>query len=67
MNLDKIKRPIDGLTIIPQFITKKEERNLINEIENNPWNYDLKRLTQHYGYNYKTRNYVYLVTFSTKK
>jgi len=58
MNIDKIKRPIDGLTIIPKFITKEEEQNLINEIKNNEWNHDLSRLTQHYGYkyNYKTRN-----------
>ena len=58
MNIDKIKRPIDGLTIIPKFITKEEEQNLINEIKNNEWNHDLSRLTQHYGYkyNYKTRS-----------
>jgi alkylated DNA repair dioxygenase AlkB len=58
MNIDKIKKPISGLTIIPKFITKNEEKTLIKEIENNEWNNDLKRLTQQYGYkyNYKTRN-----------
>ena len=28
-----IKRPIKGLTIIPNFITKDEEKELIREIE----------------------------------
>ena len=55
--MDKYKTPIEGLIIIPNFITKEEEEYLIQEIEDNEWNTSLKRLTQHYGYmyDYKSR------------
>ena len=43
---------ISGLTYIPDFITKEEEQSLIENIDNSPWLYDLKRRVQHYGYKY---------------
>jgi len=50
MDENNIISPLPGLIIIPNFITKDEEEQLINEINNNEWNNDLHRLTQHYGY-----------------
>lgn len=49
---------IEGLTIVPNFITEDEEIELINVINQQVWNKSLKRLTQHYGYgyNYKSRS-----------
>lgn len=43
---------IDGLIYIPDFITKEEERALIDNIDAQPWLTDLKRRVQHYGYRY---------------
>jgi len=43
---------MDGLTLIPDFITDDEEEMLICNINKQPWNTSLKRLTQHYGYTY---------------
>jgi alkylated DNA repair dioxygenase AlkB len=46
---------IPGLTLIENFITKAQERELITQIyrEEAPWNLSLKRRTQHYGYEYQ--------------
>ena len=38
---------IDGLIYIPDFITKEEERALIDNIDAQPWLTDLKRRVQH--------------------
>lgn len=46
MNLPK------GLTIIEDFVTKDEEEELVNNINNSQWNTKLRRYTQHYGYEY---------------
>ena len=43
---------IEGLTYIPDFITREEERALISSIDEQPWLNDLKRRVQHYGYRY---------------
>ena len=43
---------IQGLTYVPDFITKDEEHALIAEIDTKPWLNDLKRRVQHYGYKY---------------
>ena len=43
---------IKGLTYLPEFISKEEEKNLIEFIDSQQWNTDLKRRTQHYGYKY---------------
>ncbi len=43
---------IEGLSFVPDFINKDTERALIDEIDQSPWLYDLKRRVQHYGYRY---------------
>ena len=43
---------IPGLQYLPNFITTKEERALIEAIDQQPWLNDLKRRVQHYGYKY---------------
>lgn len=43
---------IPGLVIIPNFITEKEEKQLIKDLNNEEWSTALKRRTQHYGYEY---------------
>jgi alkylated DNA repair dioxygenase AlkB len=45
----------DGLSIIYDVITEEEEQQLLNEIDNTPWDNTLSRRTQHYitRYNYK--------------
>lgn len=49
---------INGLSYIPDWITPDEEVELISIIDQQPWNTDLKRRVQHYGYayDYKARN-----------
>ena len=46
---------IKGLELYPNFISQKEEKELINSIDNSPWLNDLKRRVQHYGYKYDYR------------
>lgn len=43
---------IVGLKYLRSFITLEEQRNMINQIDNQPWLSDLKRRVQHYGYKY---------------
>jgi len=43
---------IQGLSYIPDFITKDEEKVLVDKIYDQPWLDDLKRRVQHYGYKY---------------
>jgi len=43
---------IKGLKIVFDFISKKEEIELLNNIDNSNWLTDLKRRVQHYGYKY---------------
>ena len=43
---------IEGLSYIPNFITRDEERALIEAIDQQSWLTDLKRRVQHYGYKY---------------
>ena len=51
---------IDGLNINFDYIDDKIEAYLISKIQEESWNTELKRRTQHYGikYDYKTRNLV---------
>ncbi|CAG8546932.1 6056_t:CDS:2 [Paraglomus brasilianum] len=60
---------IDGLRVIENFITPEEESELISEIDNREWggngippNPEMKRRTQHYGYefSYRHRNARYI-------
>ncbi len=43
---------IEGLTLLPEFITKTEENRLLNNIDEQFWSTQLKRRVQHYGYRY---------------
>lgn len=43
---------ITGLTYIDNYFTKKEEFAIIQVIDSNLWDNDLKRRTQQYGYKY---------------
>lgn len=43
---------VKGLTYIENFITKKEEFELLSHIDDSEWSYALSRRTQHYGYIY---------------
>jgi alkylated DNA repair dioxygenase AlkB len=43
---------IPGLEYIPEYISPEYEQELINLVDSQPWNLELKRRTQHYGYKY---------------
>jgi alkylated DNA repair dioxygenase AlkB len=43
---------INGLTYIENFINNNEANNIIEFLDNQIWNNDLKRRTIHYGYKY---------------
>lgn len=43
---------IPGLTRTDDFIQPTTEAELITHIDQSPWNHDLKRRTQHYGFRY---------------
>lgn len=47
---------MDGLTIIEEYISKKEEKELIDFIDSQEWSNALSRRTQHYGYEYNYKN-----------
>jgi alkylated DNA repair dioxygenase AlkB len=48
---------IEGLVYVQNYISKDEEKKLVEIIDAQPWLDDLKRRVQHYGYryNYKSR------------
>lgn len=43
---------ISGLQYIPDFISPKQEADLLAHIQQSPWLGDLRRRVQHYGYKY---------------
>jgi alkylated DNA repair dioxygenase AlkB len=49
--------PINGLTYLPNFISKSQVSDYLNAINDEQWLSDIKRRVQHYGYkyNYKFR------------
>lgn len=51
----ELAKDIVGLEIYPDFITTREEKELLDSIDNAPWLNDLKRRVQHYGYKYNYR------------
>lgn len=57
-NVSNVLKEIPGLVIIENFITHAEELKLLEKVNAAPWNGNLKRRTQHYGfkYNYTDRN-----------
>jgi alkylated DNA repair dioxygenase AlkB len=54
LNAENIKG-IDGLKLIPGFISIEEEQDLIKAIDSEYWLDDLQRKVQHYGYKYDYR------------
>ena len=51
---------IPGLHCVPRFLNEAEQQNLLACIERSPWNTDMSRRVQHYGYryNYRARNVI---------
>lgn len=47
---------IPGLVYIPDYITQEEQNQLLSIIEQQVWSTKLKRLVQHYGYQYDYKN-----------
>jgi len=43
---------VPGLSLLPDFITEAEERELLSVIDQQPWLADLQRRVRHYGYRY---------------
>jgi alkylated DNA repair dioxygenase AlkB len=43
---------IEGLVLSKDFVTRAEERALIDAVDKEKWNTSLSRRTQHYGYTY---------------
>ncbi len=53
-------RPADdipGFKLIPEFLSEDEEGAIVAEIDRSPWNSELRRRVQHYGwrYDYKSK------------
>ena len=48
---------IEGLTIIPDFITEEEEDELMHHIYDKSWDGTLRRRTQQYGWTYNYRDH----------
>ena len=48
---------VPGLTYIRDFLSEREEDDIVSVIDRDDWRFDLKRRVQHYGwrYDYKTR------------
>lgn len=53
---------IDGLSYYCKFMNNETEAKIVAEIDKQPWNTDLSRRTQHYGYkyDYKDKNAEYI-------
>lgn len=47
---------VSGLLYLREFISKEEERTLLEVVNNQCWLTDLKRRVQHYGYKYDYRS-----------
>src|SRR5687768_16525340 len=43
---------IPGLIYIPDFITKAEERRILERVDSGEWNYEYSRRRQQFGYRY---------------
>lgn len=52
MKRERTSFVVDGLGYAPEFITREEERQLMEQIYACTWDTTLKRRTQHYGYVY---------------
>lgn len=43
---------IDGLSYLPEFLSEEEQERAVHAIDAAPWQNDLKRRVQHYGWKY---------------
>jgi hypothetical protein len=50
--IDSACSAVSGLSLLPDFITEAEERELLLVINQQSWLTDLQRRVQHYGYRY---------------
>ncbi len=48
-------KKISGLSYFQNYISEEEEKVFFKEINNSPWQTDIKRWTQHYGFQYDYR------------
>jgi alkylated DNA repair dioxygenase AlkB len=46
------QRTVEGLTLVPDFITDAEEQRLLTLLDDAEWSAELRRRVQHYGYRY---------------
>ena len=55
MRIEQLDVP--GLTYMPDFLSEREEDDIVAEIDQSDWHSDLRRRVQHYGwrYDYKAR------------
>lgn len=60
-NSPSVIAKISGLKYVPEFISKEEEKELLQAINGESWLTDIKRRVQHYGwkYDYKARSIDY--------
>lgn len=52
---EKLKRDylgVQGLVYMPRFLSPEEQIDILAAVDNEPWQNDLKRRVQHYGYKY---------------
>lgn len=58
VSLSASELDIPGIFLLHDFVTAKEEEDLLMEVDARPWNNLAKRRVQHYGYQfcYQTRN-----------
>ncbi len=51
------RHDVPGLTVLPEFVSEKEEASIVAEIDQGEWSDELQRRVQHYGwrYDYATR------------
>lgn len=48
----EVEHEISGFTLIPEFITESDERDLLANLDNGPWETDWRRRIQQYGLGY---------------
>lgn len=54
-SLSQHKEPIPGMTYLEDFVTRKEEEDLLHKIYEQAWDTSMSRRVQHYGYRYDYR------------
>jgi hypothetical protein len=56
-----LRKMIPGLIRHFEFISPEEEQNLLEQINEKPWDNSISRRTQHYGYQYPYHNTTNLI------